>query len=137
MDGISSQTLYIHAIYFAANTISHVAIGDLTSVNTNERILNAFIIWNITFFYAFLFANIASVLTENNNFLTFHEKYQHVMNSLPTEKIPTHLMQKINNYYEYLWATSQGFDEEKDILRSLPSQLMYDAFKERFQESIE
>ena len=31
-ENLSTNTLYIHAIYFTANTISHVAIGDLTSV---------------------------------------------------------------------------------------------------------
>lgn len=75
IDQISWSTLYIHAIYFAANTISHVAIGDLTSVSTDERTLNAFMIWILTFFYAFLFANIASIFIEGNNFLFFNEKY--------------------------------------------------------------
>lgn len=72
ISGVDRNTLYIHGIYFSANTISHVAIGDLTSVSTSERALNAFIIWCLTFFYALLFANISSVFSGGNNFLNFH-----------------------------------------------------------------
>ena len=62
LDGVDSHTLYIHAIYFVTNTISHVAIGDLTTVSLDERLLNTFIIWCFTFFYAFSFANISSIV---------------------------------------------------------------------------
>ena len=60
---------------FSANTISHVAIGDLTSVTIEERVLNVFLIWILTFFYALLFANISSVFNHDNSFLNFNEKY--------------------------------------------------------------
>lgn len=103
----------------------------------DERMLNVFIIWCFTFFYSLLFANISSIFNEGNNFLSFHQKYQYVMNTIPKEKMGTSVMQQINSYYEYLWSVAQGFDEERDVLRSLPSQMMYDAFRERFQEAIE
>lgn len=74
-EGLSWQTLYIHAIYFTSNTISHVAIGDVTSVTLEERLLNAFMIWIFTFFYAMLFANISSIFTHGNSFLDFNERY--------------------------------------------------------------
>lgn len=121
MEGVSQSTMYIHALYFAANTISHVAVGDLTSVSTNERILNAFLIWCMTFFYALLFANISSVFNEGNNFLDFNSKYQYVMHTIPKDKLSQSLNRRINTYYEYLWSVSQGYDEEKEILRKLPS----------------
>lgn len=90
LNGVSSTSLYIHALYFVTNTISHVAIGDLTTVSTDERALNAFLVWNLTFFYAFCFANIASIVGDflGNNFLTFHEKFSNVMAMIPHEKIP-------------------------------------------------
>lgn len=136
VSNISSSTLYIHALYFAANTMSHVAIGDLTSVNTEERVLNAFMIWLLTFFYAFCFANISSIFNEDNDFLYFNAKYNHIMSSIPKEKIDDSVMNKINQYYEYLWQVSHGYDEEKDILRHLPAQIMYDAIMDRYQEGI-
>jgi hypothetical protein len=90
LDGITSYDLYIHALYFTTNTISHVAIGDLTTVSTDERVLNAFLIWCFTFFYAFLFANVSSVVSDflGSNFLSFHEKFHNVMSLIPKDKIP-------------------------------------------------
>ena len=134
---LSGQTLYIHAIYFTANTISHVAIGDLTSVTIEERMLNAFMIWVFTFFYALLFANISSMFALGNSFLDFNNKYQHVMTSIQTQKLSGEVRAKIETYYEYLWAINNGRDEVKEVFKALPRQMMYDAVRERFQESFE
>lgn len=75
IENVDHSTVYIHAIYFSSNTISHVAVGDLTSVSTSERALNSFIVWCLTFFYALLFANISSVFSGGNYFLSFNQKY--------------------------------------------------------------
>lgn len=44
---------------------------------------------------------------------------------------------KIETYYEYLWAINHGRDEVKEVFKALPRQMMYDAMRERFQESFE
>ena len=62
-DDMSSSSIYVHAFYFVVNTISHVAIGDITSVTTDERILNAFLILIGTFIYSFLFGNITAIVS--------------------------------------------------------------------------
>jgi hypothetical protein len=130
---LTSSSMYIHAIYFTANTISHVAIGDITSVTIEERLLNAFMIWVFTFFYALLFANIQSMFTAgNNSFLMFNERYQHVMSAIPTQRLTKELTQKVETYYEYLWATNHGRDEVKEVFSILPRQMMYDAVRERY-----
>lgn len=130
---MDSSTLYIHAIYFAMNTISHVAIGDLTSVTTTERALNAFLILLLTFFYAFLFANISSLFVEDNNFLAFHHRYQYVLNSIPPDQLTPAVVKKVNAYYEHLWSVSQGHDEQTEIFgQALPAQIRYDALRERY-----
>ena len=60
---MSDLSVYVHAIYFVVNTISHVAIGDITSVTTNERAFNAFLILLGTFIYSFLFGNITAIVS--------------------------------------------------------------------------
>ena len=62
--GLSKSSIYIHALNFVVNTVSHVAIGDMTSVTTDERIFNAFVILCGTFIYAFLFGNVASIMKD-------------------------------------------------------------------------
>lgn len=59
------------------------------------------------------------------------------MQTIPRDKVSPVVIHKINLYYEYLWSVAQGFDECKDILRNLPPQIMYDAFRERYQEAID
>ena len=70
-------SIYINSLYFVVNTVSHVAIGDLTMVTTDERLFNAFLILCGTFIYSFLYGNIASIVANfaPNLFYNFHEKY--------------------------------------------------------------
>ena len=72
------------------NTISHVALGDITSCSIEEKKFNSFIIWLFTFFYAFCFANIASVVSDllGSNFLSFHENFQNVISKIHKENTP-------------------------------------------------
>lgn len=139
LDDLSPSTLYIHAIYLVTNTISHVAVGDISSVSQDEKLLTSFCIWLFTFFYAFCFANIASVVQDfiGSNFLSFHEKYHNVMSMIPKEKIPDSVLHKISIYYDYLWAKSQGFNEETEILAEIPLQIKYDLYISRYAEAIE
>lgn len=122
---MDNRTLYIHALYFAVNTISHVAVGDLTSVSESERMLNSFIILWVVILYAFLFANIGSLFNNGNNFLAFHQRYSRVLQMIPQEKVSSKVIHRISSFYEYLWSVTQGHDEYNDILQRLPPQLMY------------
>ena len=57
-------TIYIHATYWAYMTTSHVGMGDVTAVNSDEKIYSAIIIMLSTFVYAFLFGNLASLVDD-------------------------------------------------------------------------
>lgn len=43
-NGLPDSTIYVHALEFTVNTVSHLAIGEITTINYQERIYNAFII---------------------------------------------------------------------------------------------
>lgn len=62
-DDMTPWSVYVHGLYFVVNTISHVAIGDITSVTINERLLNSFIVLCGTFIYSFLFGNITAIVS--------------------------------------------------------------------------
>ena len=64
LDDMSSAGIYIHAMYFVVNTISHVAIGDITAVTNNERVFVAILILFGTFIYSFLYGNIVSIVSD-------------------------------------------------------------------------
>jgi len=64
MEGVSNQSLYIHGFYYIVGTVSHVAIGDITMVTSEERFFNAWLVLAGTFIYSYLFGNIASVVSD-------------------------------------------------------------------------
>lgn len=77
LDDVSAGSLYVHALYFVVNTVSHVAIGDITAVNSSERIFVAVLILLGTFLYSFLYGNIVSIVSDfaPNQHITYFEKY--------------------------------------------------------------
>lgn len=119
--GLSKLSIYIHALNFTVNTVSHVAIGDMTSINTEERFFNAFIIWAGTFIYAFLFGNVASIMSDfaPQLFFNFHKRYHQVMTSVKRGQVNKQISRNIRNYYDFIWANSKGFSQE-EILGDLP-----------------
>lgn len=77
LEGVSDWSLYVHALYFVVNTVSHVAIGDITAVNTGERVFVAVLILFGTFIYSFLFGNIVSIVSDfaPSQHISYFEKY--------------------------------------------------------------
>lgn len=114
---MSSVSIYIHAIYFVVNTISHVAIGDITSVTTDERIFNAFLILTGTFIYSFLFGNITAIvssLAPSQN-MEFYRKYNFVVNKLKNGRTPLKTLVDVNAYFDYQWSLYKGLDVEQAV----------------------
>ena len=77
LNDVSKSTIYIHGLYLITNMISHVAIGDLSSISTNERIFNSFCISIFTFLFAFCFGSMCGVVQDllANSFLSLHTQY--------------------------------------------------------------
>ena len=137
-DGLSDSTIYIHALFFTVNTVSHLAVGQITAVTVEERIYNAFIILCGTFIYAFLFGNVASIMADfapQMFFFKFHKQFEDVMSSLKKDTVSNKLIQKIKDYFDYVWANSKGISYD-EILGDLPSCLNADILFARYSEAI-
>ena len=135
---MSSLSIYIHAIYFVVNTISHVAIGDITSVTTDERIFNAFLILMGTFIYSFLFGNITAIvssLAPSQN-MEFYSQYNFVMNKLKNGRTPLKTIHDVNQYFDYQWSLYKGLNVEKSI-EQLPDSIKSDVLISRYQDTVE
>lgn len=109
--GVSNTSLYIHALYFASNTMSHVAIGDLTVVGSEERMLNAFIIPLSTFFHVFLFASLGSIFSGGNEFIRFNHKYKRAIYIAERRGASKEIIDKIHAYYRHRWTAHAGLSE--------------------------
>lgn len=134
----SPQTVYIHALVYIANTVSHVAVGEITAVTVEERFGNCFICIFGTFMYSWLFGNIVALVAgmAPGTHLAFHRRYNSVMQKLKNDKIPDKLVKSVNSYFDYEWSSQKGFDE-LDLMSELPSSIRADIMLIRYQDIIE
>lgn len=139
IEKMSSASIYLHALYFMVNTISHVAIGDITSVTTSERFLNAFVMLIGTFIYSFLFGNITAIVSsvDPGGHAEFHKRYNEVMGKLRNaQNIPNTLITEVNHYFDYQWNLMRGLDE-RELFDHIPQSCRSDILLSRFSEAIE
>jgi len=59
---LSSKEIYIHSFYYMVNTFSQICIGDITSVNEEERMFNIGVIVVTLCLYGYLFGNVTSMI---------------------------------------------------------------------------
>ena len=136
--GLSNLSIYWHAFNFTINTLSHVATGEVSMVTYKERIYCAFLIWFATFMYAFLFGNIASIVSElspQKMYFKFYTRYEIVMSSLKVDVVPKKLMQNIKDYFDFEWSNSHGIPVS-DLSNMLPIWINTDILASRFSIAI-
>ena len=136
LSDLGAGTVYAHALLFMVNTVSHVAIGDVTAVTVSERAFNALVIWFGTFFYALLFGNIAAMVADfaPQLFYEFQEKQRYVASRIPEARVAESVRHRIKEYFDYRWNTQQGIDDA--FVEKLPRTLRTDVLLSRFQHAL-
>lgn len=78
---ISDLSMYIHSVYWAYVTSSHVGVGDVTGVNIREKVFSIVVMFVTTFTHLYFFGNLASIAKEVVSLLKkkFNENYQTVV----------------------------------------------------------
>ena len=81
---LSEFTIYIHALLFIVNSLSHIALGDIASTTLTERSYNIVILVFMTFIYAYLLGTIVSMVAEfiPAYFIQLNECYQHIIHKV-------------------------------------------------------
>ncbi|MDR3547168.1 MAG: cyclic nucleotide-binding domain-containing protein [Candidatus Pacebacteria bacterium] len=126
MTGVSDSDIYISALYVSYMTLSHVTMGDIASVNINERILTTIYVAFSLHLYVILFASITSMVTDLAKSLqaTLQQKYESILASIKGHHLPDALLTRIKGYFDYLWLESKGIDT--DYLDGLPDGIRSD-----------
>lgn len=140
MDDIADLSLYVHSFYFIVNTISHVAIGDITAVTSFERVFVAVLILFGTFIYSFLYGNIVSIVSDlaPERHISQFEKYQFVMQRLEKIKDKQRILPAVNEYFDYIWRPAQqSATIEDELLADIPKCIRRDILLCQYQEAIE
>lgn len=113
---------YAKAVYM---TMGH---SDNISENTNIVILTYAMIVQITsaVFYGFSIASISNLLAKKDAGKICHlEKMDRINSFVNYRRIPESLQTRIYNYFDYIWLTQRGHDEN-GILNELPKNIKID-----------
>ncbi|KAL4436166.1 hypothetical protein ABPG74_018150 [Tetrahymena malaccensis] len=133
---ISNRSLYLHAIYWAYVTTSHVGVGDVTGVNLREKIFSIFVMYISTFTHIIIFGNLASMAKEAAFMLKIKldQKYEKIFQTVSLLNATSFKIQ-VETYINFIWNDSYGLDENL-ILEKLPFSLKVETLKKRYKKCI-
>ncbi|KAL4465802.1 hypothetical protein ABPG73_014251 [Tetrahymena malaccensis] len=133
---ISGKSLYLHAIYWAYVTTSHVGVGDVTGVNLREKIFSILIMYISTFTHIIFFGNLASMAKEAAFMLKIklEQKYEKIFQTISLFNLTSFKIQ-VDTYINFIWNDSYGLDENQ-ILEKLPFSLKVEILKKRYKNCI-
>ncbi|MGB0932442.1 MAG: ion transporter [Chitinophagales bacterium] len=114
---------YVRALYWCITTLTTIGYGDITPT-TNGQMLYTILVQLIgAGVYGYIIGNLASLLTNVDVARAQHEeKLEQVHAFMRYRNVPTHLKERVNDYYDYLWSQRRGTDES-EILEELPRSL--------------
>ncbi len=137
MSGVSNFDIYCHALYFAYITFTHISIGDICAVNLHERILICVYVAFSIHVYAFLFANITSMVTDLSRGLlsNLQSRYELALKCTKADSLPPDLLSRIKAYFDFLWVDTRGIDDK--FIADLPISMRVDIYLQIYQHAIE
>lgn len=122
LQGLTRWELYITAVYYTITTMTTVGYGDISAVDTNERVLAVvtMLVGVVTFSYATgsLSSILASVDTTSAQILMRKQVLEQIRDQY---KISPHLYAECLEYISFAAATSST--EYRELLNELPHKL--------------
>jgi voltage-gated potassium channel len=117
------ETAYINSIYWTVTTITTVGYGDITP-DTNPQKLYAIFVQLLGYgVFTFMIGSVASrLLRKDPARVRFEDNVDGLISLLHFKSLPSHLRQRIMEYYKYMWRNRLGYDETS-FLESLPNNL--------------
>ncbi len=114
---------YVKALYWTVTTIATVGYGDITPVNTTQRIYTIFVMMLGAGVYATVIGNIASILGNLDLAKAAQLKRMAQVDSfLKARSIPSEMRRRVRDYYMYIIERGWG-EDENHLLNDLPLSL--------------
>lgn len=119
---------YIKALYWSVTTITTIGYGDITPNHSRnmEMIFTMAVEILGAGAYGYIIGNIANMLTNIDMAKARHQERVDRINSfMKSKKIPERLQEQVYQYYNYLWETRKGYNDET-ILSELPESFRFE-----------
>lgn len=114
---------YLNALYWAVTTLTTVGYGDITPTTVPQTIYTMVVMLFGVAVYGYVIGNISTLLVNTDEAKARYVSKIEELNAFFTDKcLPYQLREKIRDYYNHLWQSSLGHDENQ-ILSDLPPTL--------------
>jgi hypothetical protein len=116
---------YIRALYWATTTIATIGYGDYTpDHNSTVQIVYTIIIqlFGVGMF-SYVIANVSSLVANLDVAKSAYRRHLDEVNAfLHAQRIPSHLQERVRDYYSYLWEQQRGVSTMQ-VLQEFPRSL--------------
>lgn len=131
------HTQYIRSLYWVIVTTTTVGFGDITPHGNVEYIFTMFVMLLGASMYAFVIGNVASLVSNIDSAkAAFWNRVEAVNQYLRSRRVPAGVNEHIRSYYEYIWATYRGTNEQS-LLSDLPAPMRLDVLFHLTKDLIE
>ncbi|CDW76390.1 UNKNOWN [Stylonychia lemnae] len=114
LQDLSNKEQYVSSVYWAITTMVTVGYGDITPVNTTERLVTIFNMLIASGIYAYIINEVSTTVRQYNTLASKYEERMKYVNKFMIQKgIPQHLRTKIVRYLEYNWEQKKNIKIEQ------------------------
>ncbi|MCK5686668.1 ion transporter [bacterium] len=130
-------TQYLRSLYWVITTMTTVGYGDITPTLNIEYILAILIMLIGASIYAFMIANIASLVSNLDSGKAYlFNRIESLSQYLRSRKVPNETIKTVRNYYEYQWHKQKGVNEDR-LFNDLPDQFKLKILRHLIAESLD
>jgi len=132
-----AQTQYTRSLYWTITTLTTVGYGDISPGRNREYVLSIGVMLLGASMYAFIIANVASLLSNLHAAKARH--YQHtreIIAYLHSRGVPREVADQIRGYYDYRWAYHSGISPDA-FLENLPGPIRIELMTYLTRELVE
>ncbi|MES0488717.1 MAG: ion transporter [Leptospirales bacterium] len=117
---------YTWALYWAITTLTTVGYGDVTPTTVGQQYYTMMVMIAGVGTYGYVIGNVASFLANMDLVKAgYRKKMEEITAFLNYRSVPPELQQRVHEYYEHLWESRLGHDEES-VLNDIPNPLKTD-----------
>uniref|UniRef100_A0A0G4G8T8 Cyclic nucleotide-binding domain-containing protein n=1 Tax=Chromera velia CCMP2878 TaxID=1169474 RepID=A0A0G4G8T8_9ALVE len=136
-DSLSVPEKYALSFYFGVVIASSAPLGEVVPLTTGEKATALVLITLTKLFFAFVYAQVASVMSRMNSAAIAHMRERADLQTwIKHVQLPPELSKRIDTHLDMLWKYNKGTYEAK-VLRKLPEPIRHNVAQLLYAASLE